>query len=47
MFILDRKEAIIVITSDFLFHGTILTVDCILITIPSMYKAVVMDDALM
>lgn len=36
MFILDRKEAIIVIISDFLFHCKILTVDCILITIPSM-----------
>lgn len=47
MFILDRKEAIIVITSDFLFHGMILTVDCILITIPSMYKSIVTDDVLM
>lgn len=46
MFILDGKEAIIVIAGDFLFHGTILTVDCILITIPSMYKSIVMDDAL-
>lgn len=41
MFILDGKEAIIVITSDFLFHGAILTVDCILI-IPS----IVTDDVL-
>lgn len=46
MFILDRKEAIIVITGDFLFHSTILTVDCILITIPSMYKSIVKGDAL-
>lgn len=46
MFILDRKEAIIVIIGDFFFHCKILT-DCILITIPSMYKSIVTDDALM
>lgn len=46
MFILDGKEAIIVITSDLLFHGTILTVDGILITAPSMDKSIVTDDAL-
>lgn len=44
MFILVGKEAIIVITRDFLFHSTILTVDCILITIPSMNMAIVIDD---
>ena len=46
MFTLDRKEAIIVITSDVLFHCKILTVDCILITILSMFKSIVTDDAL-
>lgn len=47
MFILERKEAIIFITRDFLFHSSVLAVEFILMTIPSTSKSTVKNDVLM